>query len=784
MAYHTDSMPFSNSDPRGASDAAAVAASYATREDSPYRLEGQEQRASYDGRSDNAIDLANLLAILRRRSVLILLAVLVGTGAIAFLSYSLTPIYTASAGVLLEVPKTKVINVESVLQDTTQDISSLIETKINVIESRSFAQRIILDLDLLNDPEFNEAIKNEDEFGFFTTLAGSVSDSMLASVASESAEPATAPQNQPLPDKAFMELAIKKWQEGLEVTQSGSSLVIKISYSSISPEKSARIANVIAESYVNDQLSSQQNATSSAANWLNNRIGNLRDKLVESEKAIEDYRRDNKLFNSQGVTDQRVALLSQQLADIQAQKAQQQAELNQIQRRYQSEQGGLEAIANVAQSPIIASIRQLESELLRQRAQLAEEYGPNHPKRIEIDIELKNIAEKIRVEVGHIIESVENAIQLTKVHEEKIREDLARAQELSLESNRSEVQLAFLERDAEANRQLYTAFLNRYKELGQQVDLLESNAQIISTAAIPDEPSFPRPKLMIIAGFVGSMMVGSMLAVLADMLDRGLKSPRQIEKLFAVRTLGMLPKVSLPNRRMKIHEYLLERPNSAYAEAVSAIEIALKINNDSDVKVILVTSSLPDEGKTTLAYSLATSLARNSNQTVLVDLDLRNPSLVKHMNMAPSKIGLVDLLSHRAVIADVIQQDMDSAHLDVIANPAPAINAPNMISSPVLASMIDELRRDYDYVILDSAPLVGIIDSSLIASLADVAILAIQWSKTQDDAVELALKHLRSSKVKTIGAVLTQVNMRKMQRMHYGDAAGKYHKKYSKYYQN
>lgn len=781
MAQQFYPRSFSAPAHQGPADAASLTAQAAQGASSPYMLNGLPS----DGRNENAVDLANLLDVLRRRFILILSTVILGTGAIAFLSYSFTPVYTASSEVLLEAPKTKVVNVESVLQDTTQDITSLIETRIKYIESRSFAREIMQTLGLLNDPEFNKTIDSGVEPGLIASTMSSLFGEASVSVsAAASTVTGFESQEETPAEKAIVELAIEKWQDGLDVKQSGASLVVEIEYTSVSPEKSALIANMVAEAYVNNQLTSQQTATSHAANWLNKRIADLRQKLVDSEKAIEDYRRDNQLFNSKGVMDQRLASLNQQLSEVQAQHAQKVAELDQLKRRYDAREGGLEAIANIVQSPIIVTLRQLEAELLRQRAQLAEEFGPKHPKRIELDLELANITDKVRVEIGHIIDSVESEIRLIEVRENKIKDDLAKAQELSLESNRSEVQLAFLQRDVDANRELYTAFLGRYKELGQQEDLLKSNASIISTAAIPDEPSFPRPKLMIIAGFVGSMVIGSILALFRDMLDRGLKSPRQIENLFGVPVLGMVPKVSLPNRHKRMHEYLLERPNSVYAEAISTVEIALRLGNDDKTKVILVTSSLPDEGKTTLAYSLATSLARSKKSTILVDLDLRNPSVFKQMSMPQGKAGLIDLMCHQAIIGDVIQQAVDSPNLDVIANAAPAHNATDIVSSPMLGTLISELRRDYEYVVLDSAPLVGIVDTRLIAPLADTALLTIRWGKTQDDAVETALRTLRSSNVKSINTVLTQVNMTKMQRMHYGDAAGKYHKKYKKYYHN
>ena len=743
-----------------------------------------ESMRYYNAQPGSSFDLSHLLLVLRRRAPIIMSTILLVTSAVAFLSYNLTPVYTATAVVLTESPKANVINVEEVLQDNLQD-AAVIETQINLIRSRSFARRVILELGLQDDPEFNV---NDSDPGLVTGVLSSLPSLFGKTNASEDVAQAANLEEIPPPPPSpltrendpALDRIIDEWQAGLDIAQSGASAIISIDYTSTSREKAALIANKIAEIYVDDRLNTKQEATTNAADWLSKRINALREKLVESEEAIENFRRDRKLFTDQRVANEKLISINQELDAIQAERARKNAKLGQLERQFRSGEG-LESLQEVMQSPIIASLRQQELQLLSQRAQLAKEFGPNHPRRLQLETERENVLINIRAEIGHMIQNFENEIALLDKRTEELQETLPKFRELSSQGHRDEVELAILQRDADANRELYTSFLNRFKELGEQQGLLTSDGRVISNAAIPMDQSFPRPKLMIMAAFVGSSMLGTMLAFLVEMLDRSLKSPQQIENLFGVPAYGPVPKIPSLRQGMKAHEYLLERPRSAYTEAINTLGLSLRTHNTG--KVILVTSALPNEGKTTLAYSLATVLTRTNKTVILVDLDLRNPSVIDHMGLPVNKriLGLNDLLDEKATCEQVIQPDANTANLDIIANERPASNSVELISSQAMESLIDELRRDYDYVVLDTPPLLGIVDTKLIAGLADAALVAVRWNKTKEDAAQMAIDILHDCNLDAISAVLTQGNLRKMGKLQYGDAS-KYYKQIRKYY--
>ena len=738
------------------------------------------------------IDLAYLITVLRRRALVIVATVLLVTIAVAIATFRMTPLYTASAGILIEPKSSRVVNVESVLQETPQD-NSMIETKIRLITSRSFAEEVIKKLNLLEDPEFNLALRpKEDEAGWFSSLGSRITGllpkqllvSLGVAAPNESWPPPTPEEARELSEQQQMEYAIRKWQRGLEVVQSGSSYIIAVRYTSTGPQKAALIANKVAEIYVNDQLEAKKTATARAANWLNERTELLREQLLGSEEKVEDYRAENQLHavqKGQGFSNQELQLINQELMLTGAAREEKVARLGLIQDRYASGEG-LRAVADVMASPIIGDLRREEILLLRQRGQLSKEYGDNHPQIIQVDTDLENITNKIQGEINNVIEGLKNEIQLIDTKLATLQQDADLARKRTSAGNRAEVQLKILERDADATRSLYTVFLNRYKELSEQQDLLEPGARIVSTAAVPELPSFPKPKLMIAAAFTGSLMVGSLLALLVEQLDRGMKTTRQVEELLGIPVLGLVPSVKLPRKSdLKVHEYLLTHPRSAYAEAIRSVEISLRIASVNQCKTILVTSSLPDEGKTTLALSLATSLARSGKRAVLVDLDLRNPSVIEELREPRPKLGLIDLLRGKSTLEEVIHNEANDSELDIIANGRSVYNPSDIIASSELAELIKQLREAYEFILLDTPPLLGITDNKIAVRFADAVVLAVRWAQTKEDAALMGSDILRDSSVDFMGAVVTQVNLSKQRKMQYGDAS-KYYGEFSKYY--
>lgn len=314
-------------------------------------------------------------------------------------------------------------------------------------------------------------------------------------------------------------------------------------------------------------------------------------------------------------------------------------------------------------------------------------------------------------------------------------------------------------------------------------DPARAGARVISSATVPGAPSFPRPRLMIAVGFTGSLMLGMLLAIAAEGMDSSLRSGRQVEQALGVPHLGLIPQLAKLNGD-KPHAYLLRMPRSAYAEAVRAVQVGLQFSDpDRPPQVILVTSSLPGEGKTTLTLSLAASIARSGRKTIVVDLDMRHPSIRRELGQAISGPGLVEAVSGESALDDVIWRDGALPNLHAIPVGSATSNPTDLLASPRLSALLTELRSRYEVVILDAPPLLGLVDTRVAAGLADAVLLAVRWGETSAEAAVNGMDSLRESRPLVAGAVLTQVDVRSHTRRAYGDAL-QYYDKYEKYYLN
>jgi polysaccharide biosynthesis transport protein len=763
-------------------------------------------RIEHDGTSqayaaEPRLGLRDLIKVLRRRRAIIAGTVAVTTLGTAVLAYNMTPQYTAGSAIAIEPRQSRILNTQSVVEQVPQD-RTMIETEIKLLGSRSFAHYAIESLGLLDDPDFNPVLRAElegkaaaqtaqqPEQGFGTVVASLVQpladwvpDSWL--VATGLAQPALPPATpDPYAQQTALEGAIDTLLGGLTVEQSGNSYVIAIQYTSSDPQEAATVANDVAKLYVDNKLDIKRSANTRAAEWLSARAEQLRAALLRSESAIAAYRADNELIDSGGVMldDEQLAALNKELIVTQAERTQRTAKLNMV-RKMRARGESLDSVMEVISSPIIGNLRQQETELLREEAQLAQEYGVNHPKLIEIRAERHKLAAKIDMEIENIVRALENELAITQARETALQQHLAQAKGNRVQNRAAEVDLRELERESEANRLLYTTVLNRYKELNEQQDIVEAGARVISSATAPSRPSFPRPKLMIAVGFTGSLMLGMLLAIAAEGLESGLRSGRQVEQALGVPHLGLVPKLS-GLKGDKPHQYLIKKPRSAYSEAVRAVQVGLHFSNpERPPQVILVTSSLPGEGKTTLALSLAATAARSGHKTVVVDLDMRHPSVRRELGQAISGPGLVEAVSGEHSIDDVIYRDDAVPNLHAITISRSTSNPTDLLASPKLLSLLTQLRSRYNYIILDAPPLLGLADTRIAARLADAVLFAVCWGKTNDEVAVNAIDSLLESRTSVAGAVLTQVDVRSHTKRAYGDAL-QYYGKYEKYYLN
>ena len=722
------------------------------------------------------LDLVRLFRTLRRRLSVILSVVVALTALATVAVFQLTPRYTASTQVMIDPQKKNLVNFDEVMSGLGGD-SAAIDTEVEIIRSRATARRVVEKLALTDDPDFNPKLRPAS-----SSLVDVVNPvHWVSSLFSSSGA-------KPTDDKEMeIDAAIDAVVAGEDVNRRALTYVIDISYTSPNPAKAAQIADAIADAYIVSQLETKFDATKQANDWLSGRLDELRRQLEASERAVELYKSQNNIVSTQSgtLTEQQLSELNAQLILARADRAEKHAKYDRARQIIQSG-GSIESVGDVMQSSVIGDLRKQEAELARKQGDLSAKYGPRHPSILNLESERRDLEVQVQSEVKRIVASLSNDALVADTRVNALQKSLDDLQQRSGQSNQASVRLNELEREAAANRTLYESFLGRFKETTQQQDLQSSDARVVARAALPLVPSFPKKALFIEIAFAVSILLGVSLAFLLDHLDNGVQTSQQLETVLKLPHLATVPKTPREKgpdgKPLKPQDYVIQKPLSGFSEALRGLRTALALSNvDKPPRIILFTSALPDEGKTTTAVSFSRAAAYAGIRTLLIDCDLRHPSAHRAMGWEPAENGLVECLASRAKLEDVVRRDEDTG-LDVLPVASGAANPPDLLSSAQMRRLLDQAADIYDLVIMDSAPVLPVADTRVLALQADKTVFIVKWETTPRDAAASAIKELRSYNVDLAGAVLAQVDTAKLAKYGYGASDGYYYGKYRHYY--
>jgi len=738
---------------------------------------------------DNAsVDVVSFFAVLWRRKWLILLISLVGATIGWVYGKQRVPLYTASALIVVDPREDRVLNIEKVVGRLPVD-EKIVATEMGVITAHTNLRRTVEELGLVHDPEFNPLLQTEQpgwlrlEPRFLIERALSLVPRNWLVAIGVAAEPAGWPREAEVPDRPVEDLVAAALAERVRVVNDGVSYLINLEVSAEDPAKAAQIANHLAGVYVDGQRRSKLGATGRASAFLEERLESLRAEVEKAERAVANFRAEQGLLDAQGVTlgEQELSELNRELIVARGEMAERQAKLRLV-RELRASGRGLDAISDIAASPVIVNLRAQEAELARQEAELVTQFGPRHPRMVQLERDRANLQAKVRAEIDRLATQLENDVRVVQARVATLESQLSGVKGRSARDRQAEVKLKELERQAEAARQLYLSVLQRSKETREETQLVEPDARIVSPATPPLVPSSFGPKVYLLVGFTGSLLISSALAFLLESLGKGLRSAREVERLTGLPMLSLVPEI--PGRRhQKPHHYLLEKPLSLYAEAIGAVFVALVTTpaRPGGGSVVLVTSSLPEEGKTTLVVSLGIFAARSGKKVLLVDLDLRHPSVHRNLGWQLPN-GILEVLREECSLEEAIQVDEETG-LHFLPVKGQTVNPIALLASERMREFLARCRIGYDLVILDTAPVASVTDARILAPLVDQVVYAVQWNKTPATLVQDELAALQELGAPLKGVVLTRVDLDKHARYGYADRTG-YYKKSQKYYLN
>ncbi|AZO74488.1 MAG: polysaccharide biosynthesis tyrosine autokinase [Mesorhizobium sp.] len=555
-------------------------------------------------------------------------------------------------------------------------------------------------------------------------------------------------------------------QSALGVSRVGLGNVIEIDVSVYDPQKAASLANAIAQAYVADRLKSRYEGVQKASTWLSDRAAYLRAELSRSEQAVQKFRVDHNLLGTPAgsLTDQQLSELNVALINARAEISAKRAQYQQVE-KLQAAGGDIQSIPDVLQSVVINALRAQLSGVTRREADLQLKYGERHPDVLSAQAERRDIEGQIAAEVQRLIGNLKNEVEAAEAREAS----LTRA--LDSVSNRSEVegqvgvQLRDLERIAAANKELFETFLSRAKLTEEKSTLLNSGVRVITDAGVPGSPSFPNRPLFAALGVVFGIFFGGAGAVLRELFASGFMAKKQIEDELAVPVLASMPRMSGWSKDVRAQPvaYLERKPLSRYSEAVRRLRLGIQATPELDgpPRLMLVTSAMPGEGKTTLVLSLACSAAADGERVLVIDADLRLSATTAFFGMA-DKVGLVDLLTLPVKAANAIHLDERSG-ISLLPAGARTRNPPALLASARMRSLLDEVRGKFDTVIIDAPPVGPAADASILARHVDKVVFVVRWRETSREAVAEGIRHL-GDRSKLAGIALTMVDEPKLPR--------------------
>lgn len=662
------------------------------------------------------------------------------------------PHYTAVATMVLETRKVPLSEQQTVIGEAIDN--STVETQVDVLTSDNVARAVVKALHLTDDPEF---------VGPGTGAFSRVSN-FLSSLFSRKAQSSDDLERR----------ALDRFAGQLSVRRRARSHTMEIAFRSLDPAKAARIANAVVDAYIADQLEAKYQSTRRATEWLLNRINTLRDQASVDMKALVEFKQKNNLVASDGklINDQQMSEVNSQLILARASTAEAKARLDLVQ-KIAAEQNPSSPTEDALKSPVIVKLRQQYLDLAAREAVLSNKYGHSHLATVALRNQMFELRRNIADELEKIAETYKNEYEIARTREAALEKSLSAAVTESIVTEHAQVQLRELESNAQTSRTMYDNFLQKYMETVQQQSFPVSDARMISAALPPRWKSDPKTLMTLAVAAMGGLVAAFGIAALREVSDRVFRTGAKVEDVLGVTCITLLPvlktnaqnpedrkEATTPVARRSLLDHVVRAPFSRYTESLRALKVIVDLNSCGKTKkVIGVTSSLPNEGKSTVAGNFAALLAHAGSRVILIDADLRKPSLSQHLGS--TEAGLVDVVAGTTPLDAAIWTDPASgmAFLGAGTHSTKLAHPNDFLGSAVLKGLIDELRHSYDYVIVDLPPLAPVVDTRTTVAAIDSYVYVIEWGRTKVDVVQHSLASAREIYDRLLGVVLNKVDL-------------------------
>ena len=695
------------------------------------------------GFEDDDIDLKQYWHLLRKYLWTILgISSLVAVLAALFVS-SLRPVYQSTATLLVEGQGSKALSLEEIYRaDAYQN--EYFQTQVEILKSRDLARKVIARLKLGEKPEFlgYPEEKKKPLLPWREWLDWMPALKSLSSV--NEAKTTVAPD----PEEGL----IGAFKSRLTAVPRRNTQLVDISFESNDPRLAKDIVNVLGETFIESSVETRVSVTRKGSEWLGERLQALREKLAASEKQLQDYLEKEHLLDVGGVltlTSKEVDSNSLRLAEVRSKRIAEENLYSKIRSLGDNIYKNVEVVPEIYQDASVQSLKEKETEIQRKISDLGQRYGPDHPSMVSARSELESVNTLLRRQISTIVNGIKNRYDVAKADEQSAFN--------SLEANKSQVQVIGrkqgmvreLQQQVESNKKLYETFFDRFKETSEAADLKAPNIRFIDRANFSVTPVKPKKTMIVGLSFGGTAFICILLALLLERVDSTLKTPEDVETRIGagVAVLGVIPLFKQSKRKgenKEVGQMVLFQPKSGFAEAVRTVRTSMVLSAlDNQHNAWLITSSVPGEGKTTLAMNIGFAMAQmETGGVILIDGDLRRAVLAKRLGLPPRALGLSHFLAHEAEL-DACIHFLPESKLHVMPAGLIPPNPSELLSSHRFSLLLDALQSRFSVILFDSPPVHNVSDAYLLAQYVNSVIYVVHADKTPLAVVKRGIKGLQ-----------------------------------------
>jgi polysaccharide biosynthesis transport protein len=720
------------------------------------RFVSAEPRPLMIAAHDDQISIVHFWRVLQKRKWLVMGTLAFVVIAVTAVSLCLPKRYEASSRILIDLDGPDDLGLEQVVMPLGLDLNTKLETQIRIAQSDTIAGIVIKQLGLQNNSEF---------VGKLMVPAGVDFDRM---------------------DPRRRVTLVNTFHKALTVQLVPKTQIIEVHFRSGNPTLAADVANAVASSYIEHNFQTKYKATLQTSDWLTKQLDDLKKHAEESQEALISFQRKTGILG----TDETHNIITDKLGELNKQLSVAEGDRILKEARYRiAMTENPELIATVAPESVLSALYKQRAEVRAQYAQSAAKYGVSYPRVIELQSQLNELDSAIKLEVVKVGEAVHAEYQAAKTSEDMLGASFAMQKQEAYKLNESAIQYAIMRRDVESSRDLYEGLLKKLKEAGILAGLKSSNINIVDPASVPIEPVEPKIPMNIALGCMGGLLFGVALAFVVENVDSSIRTPEDIEGYCSLPSLGVIPNIASsakngwnalkPTRGQFILPVTMQHRNSGGAEAFRALRTSLMLSSPgAPPQVILITSALMQEGKSFIALNLAVVLAQTGQDVLLVDSDMRRPTVHRNLGISMND-GLSACLAGTADPDTVVMDIKEVPALHVVTAGHMPPYPSEMLASEAMPRLIAHWRKRFRYIVVDTPPLLAVTDAAVCARLADVVVLIARSEKTGRQSLVRASDLLKKVRANIAGVVVNDLAFNSVE---YREYYGHYGTDYANYY--